>query len=176
MTVKFIIKYLMIASFLAVLLSGCRYECYNHNGRNGYLEILKSFSAEKNERSEKFKSFSVSEQVEIYLFSKQCVEGENEVIDFIRYDGSKRISAILDRIKENPRSDEKVWLIEALVAINDDCICITQYSNALEILSKAETTMGDNDEEMTKIYKRIYSLNLSHIRERIELNTSANKK
>jgi hypothetical protein len=148
----------IILSFFSItlLILGCQKNLI----QDAYLNI-ESFP--EIERQSKFSSYSVEEQIDIFLFA-QIKGGKSDT--YTRYladNGQTKISAIVDAIGKNNDSLKKVDLIRSLELINMHCNCIKNDKKVISLLEKNKLQFKD-DTDSDKTLREVYAEYLERIK------------
>jgi hypothetical protein len=131
--------------------------CVSQPGKKEYLEIAKIPVSNESERLAKFSTYPVEKQIEIYLFAQYGVEGGNEsFLRYLAFDGQNKIPAIIARIDAADDPGFKALLMRVLDFIDENCGCVADNPDFLNILERNEMQIDPADSEGIKIFKELY--------------------
>lgn len=158
-----------------ITFSACN-DCNNKPGAKEYWNIVSPSEAGNTEQIQKFYSYPVDKQIDVYLFSKSgdCAN-DPRIEAYFTKDGKEKIPAILERIKKEPKVWAKSDLLWALVKINSDCRCIKSDA---EIITSLEAVGKELNEDKTiqanYVYRDQFNQYLGLLKEQANKNTNAN--
>lgn len=122
-----------------------------------YNEIAKIHGASNTASINKLSSYPIEKQIEIYLYGNCCVEGGTWIDPLFTKDGAKKIPFIIKRISVFPDDiRNKVALIEALNDINNDCKCLKNNSEYIQILEDVGERIKTEKSSLEYQYKESY--------------------
>jgi hypothetical protein len=127
------IFYMLFFSFS--FFSWCSVNCFTHPGKSNYEEIYKIPYQNETERTNKLLSFSMDEQIDIFLCAEQCREDGRITYIFYKTAGDK-IARIAERLQGSKDSDDKLVLIWALLHIDAECHCVKENLQVIEAINK----------------------------------------
>jgi hypothetical protein len=156
---------LLVVIFFAFL--ALDFGCAQMVGKRGYDEIRRIPGVGSQLRRERFATYPIDQQIDIYLYSQYNVEGGGD--EFFRYmadDGENKIPQILKRLDTDRDSDPrtKVGLIRVLDHIDQGCHCLLQVQDAGEILNRSEMQPVQSDSDGVRQFKELYRTVLERIK------------
>jgi hypothetical protein len=84
------------------------------------------------EAREQFNRYPVGTQIDIYLFGLKYIEpDDNSTQKFLVDDGEKKVSTIIERIRDTNEEFDKAYLMETVSLIEKDCDCVTEDQKAM---------------------------------------------
>lgn len=160
------VKILLLFYFLCIL--GCA--GFNRPGFKEYNVVDRTRGANNMASIEKFSSYPIDKQIDMYLIGTCCVEGGGGwTTPYLIRDGEEKIPSIVRRIEVFPDDiRDKAALISALVSINKECQCLKKYPEIIKRLEvveekiKAEKIPSDDNYQET--YRKLYSDDLAEIK------------
>ncbi len=163
---------------LILLITVFLVSCADRPGGKEYREITKIPIANEDEVKAKFTSYPIEKQLDIYLFSQCCVEGNSyPLMWLLTNDGEEKnmIPHIVKRIDESNdptgknnliNTIDKANLMDPLELIDIKCKCIADSPGVIDILTKNERLIDEQESDGIKGFKRIYSERLQRIKNR----------
>lgn len=148
--------------------SGCNFQCRNQPGGREYRELSKLYSDGNLEPRRRFSSYSIDQQIDIYLYSRKCAD-DTRIEPLLIADGERKIDSILRRTGEEPHLPSKGYLVSVLIRVNTFCRCISRDSNAVQALERIgveldrDPTISSND-----VYKQIYHGNVKSLKTQLD--------
>lgn len=154
----------ILAIFAAFSMSCLFHSGLSHLGRNGYLEIQAIPYENESERIEKFQSFPINKQLDVYLFSKQHIEGDGgDIFKYVSKDFEIKLPFIVEKIKISERIEDKLGLFDLFSYPNSEYL--RKHPEIIPILTEAHPQIIDSDNEETKQKKQYYARALSNLKE-----------
>lgn len=144
---RFKLRIIFILVFLVCLVS-----CAKKTGQREYEDFDKIPKQEFGKRQEKFSSYPVDKQIDIYLYAQFGFEGGHDLTGYLKDNGEQKIPEILRRI-EIGNFMHKSALIHVLYYIDKDCACISQNSEIMDSLSSQMQKEADIYEGFKVLYK-----------------------
>jgi hypothetical protein len=136
----------------------------SHPGRKGYLEIQVIPFENESARVEKFQSFPINQQLEIYLFSNEHVEGGGgDISKYVSTNFETKLPFIVEKIKTSERVEDKLRLFGLFSYPNTECL--RKHPEIIPTLSEAQPQITKTDSEETKQKKQDYMKLLSNLKE-----------
>lgn len=132
-------------------------DCEYRKGVKEYREFVDAPFVGIEEGSQRFSTYSIDQQIDIYLYARGCPD--NPQIDkFLVKNGEKKIPIIVERIKSEDRLSDKRNLISILIDINQKCKCIDRDSSTIRSLQEVKRKIeNDSSIPSDNIYKKSYS-------------------
>ena len=159
-----------VRTIVLLLLTFSFSSCEDRPGKKEYLEITEIPSASQNERLNKFSSFPVEKQIDVYLFAMCCVEPSDTVFEeYLILNGKNKIEKIVGRLDKTKDLRDKTNLIRALASINKNCKCLSNNSYVLDILSRNESKIDEINNDNDKLWKELYSSYLNEIKANMQI-------
>jgi hypothetical protein len=147
---------------LALLLTGCM----QGPGRKEYVEITRIPLSDEGRILEKFSAYPVEKQIDIYIFSQCCVEGNIYPFDrYLAVNGEMKLPGIIRRIDSDENFSDKVYLLDVVETIDTKCHCVNGKPDFIDILQKNERPIDEHDSSGTVTAKELYRQKLLRIKE-----------
>lgn len=139
--------------------------CEVRPGRKEYIEISKIPISNENEVLAKFSTYPVEKQIDIYLFSQCCVEGNSyPFLWYLATDGKNIIPYIVKRIVESNNPQDKANLMEVLDLIEMKCKCVAENADVLDILTRNEMQLVEENSDHMNGFRELYTEQLQRIK------------
>lgn len=122
-----------------IQIAGCEFA----SARPNYKQVTLISESGNSMKIQSMERFSTEDQIEIYLFSKRCIDDPRIGAYFTR-NGEKKISLILQRIQSTRNVLGKADLLDALYYINRDCHCLKNNSDGVEALVATAKELKEN--------------------------------
>lgn len=143
-------------------------QCEYMTGAEDYNEFIKAPDKDKAEAQQRFSSFSIEKQIDIFLYARRCPDNPN-IGPFLYADGERKIPNIVRKIQTTEKVINKADLVGVLSNINAECRCVTSESEIIKTLEDVEKKLdADKNIPSNYGYKEMYSLNLKFLKEQID--------
>ena len=95
------------------------------------------------EAREQFNRYPVGTQIDIYLFGLKYIEpDDNSTQKFLVDDGEKKVSTIIERIRDTNEEFDKAYLMETVSLIEKDCDCAACLDDRIVLVLCDRTNPG----------------------------------
>lgn len=160
----------LVVAFIAFLfLSSCTHSI----GRKGYDEINSIPKTDIEAVKSKFLQYSIEEQIDIYLYSKCCVEGNKYgLARFLIIEAESKIPYIVEKLNSTENIIDKTNLIRALKDINLACGCIANDKNIIKILEENYRKIQTHKDTSLQSFEHLYNKHLEAIKNKKTRNNS----
>jgi hypothetical protein len=119
-----LIKKHMPIFIIWVLACSCVLFSRFHPGGAEWEKLREAKSTE--EVRERFNSYPVDKQIDIYLFGLKYIEpDDSSAQEFLVNDGERKLPTIITSIQNSHEEFDKGYLMEVVTLINKDCNCVT---------------------------------------------------
>lgn len=139
----------------------------NHPGLREYKEMARIPVSDEVARRNKFDSFDLDTQINVYLFAQCCVEpSDATILTLLERDGKAKVARIVERIQVSNSGRDKTNLMRLLVRIDIDCKCVSNDSAVVRLLQASRSEIHETDDEVIRLYKTSFNNYLSQLEER----------
>lgn len=133
----------------AFILQQCT--CGYEKGSMGYYEIVSAKHASNVQVIEKFSNYPVENQIDIFLYARNCPNNPH-IEPLLIHDGEKKVDHIVARIETEPRVWDRVFLIGVLSRINHNCRCVSGNSTLIGRLEIVDQQMQSEHQPIESLY------------------------
>jgi len=136
--------------------------CILRPGHAGFVEVEKALPQDK---SHVFNSFTVDEQLDIYLYAQlgPIEGGDPEYVQYLAVNGESKIHAVGNRIDLEKDFHTKLMLVRALDIIDGRCLCVGKNLDVLDTIRRNRLEKSSADPEDQLILKDLYAKYLDDI-------------
>lgn len=152
---------------VVLLISVCALSTCGQRGQREFVDLQKI--PDENERLRVFSSYPVNRQIDIYLFSQMP---KSRAVDtyfrFMAHQGDGKVLPIAKRIDSEKEASFKTDLIRVLDLIDEDCACVRNNSEIMELLAKNSVDVVETDPPHVRGFKDLYASTLERIESRTQ--------
>lgn len=159
----------LIFLFQLFFMANCSHiiQCKYKDGAKEYYELDKISENGNTQKINKFSSFPIEKQIDIYLFAMNCPD-DPRIGPYLYEDGEKKIPNIVRRVQTTEKIWDKADLVQSLIGINAKCHCIFADSEIIKTLEEVEKKLdADKNIPNDYEYKKIYDSTLNSLKEQI---------